>query len=45
MVAWHDENEDVMEHLFYSMVDDYINFKAEMEQKYGKPVNSKCQHY
>lgn len=45
MVAWYDESEDVMEHLFYSMVDDYISFKAEMEQKYGKPVNRKCQHY
>lgn len=41
MVVWRDENEDVMEHLFYSMVDDYIDFKAEMEQKYGKPVNRK----
>lgn len=41
MVAWYDENEDVMEHLFYSMVDDYISFKAEMEQKYGKPLKTK----
>lgn len=41
MIAWYDENEDAMEHLFYSMVDDYINFKAEMEEKYGKPVNRK----
>lgn len=39
MVACGDENEDVMEHLFYSMVDDYISFKKEMEQKYGKPKN------
>nr|DAH55518.1 MAG TPA: hypothetical protein [Bacteriophage sp.] len=41
MIAWHDENEDAMEHLFYSMVDDYINFKAEMEEKYGKPLKTK----
>lgn len=41
MVAWHNENEDVMEHLFYSMVDDYISFKKEMEQKYGKPLKTK----
>ena len=39
MVAWRDENEDVMEHLFCSVVDDYIIFKKEMEQKYGKPKN------
>lgn len=39
MVAWSDENEDVMEHMFYSMVDDYISFKKEMEKKYGKPKN------
>lgn len=41
MVAWHDKNEDVMEHLFHSMVDDYITFKKQMEYKYGKPVNRK----
>ena len=41
MVVWRDENEDLMEPLFYSMVDDYIIFKKEMEQKYGKPVNRK----
>ena len=39
MVAWYDENEDLMEYLFHSMVDDYISFKKEMEQKYGKPKN------
>ncbi len=38
MVAWYDENENVMEHLFHSMVDDYISFKKAMERKYGKPV-------
>lgn len=27
MVAWRDENEDLMEPLFYSMVDEYITFK------------------
>lgn len=37
MVAWYDENEDVMEHLFHSVVDDYIRFKEEMQEKYGKP--------
>lgn len=26
MVAWYNENEDVMEHLFHSMVDDYITY-------------------
>ena len=41
MVVWRDENEDLMEYLFHSMVDDYISFKKEMEQKYGKPVNRK----
>ena len=39
IVAWYDENEDLMEPLFYSVVDDYIIFKKEMEQKYGKPKN------
>lgn len=37
MVAWHDENEDLMKYLFPGIVDDYISFKKEMEQKYGKP--------
>lgn len=41
MVVWRDENEDLMEPLFYSMVDDYITFKKQMEYKYGKPVNRK----
>lgn len=41
MVAWRDENEDLMEPLFYSMVDEYITFKKQMEYKYGKPVNKK----
>lgn len=27
MVAWYNENEDLMEYLFHSMVDDYIAFK------------------
>ena len=39
MVAWYDENEDLMEPLFYSMVDDYISFKKDIEKKYGKPKN------
>ena len=39
MVAWHDENEDLMEPLFYSMVDDYITFKKQMEYKYGNMKN------
>ena len=30
MVVWRDENEYLIEPLFYSMVDDYIIFKKEM---------------
>lgn len=39
MVAWYDENEDLMEYLFQSMVDDYITFKKQMEYKYGNMKN------
>lgn len=41
MVAWHDTEENLMEYLFHSMVDDYISFKKEMEEKYGKPLKAK----
>lgn len=40
MVAWGDENEDVMEHLFYSMVDDYISFKAS-KKRWSKNTESR----
>ena len=39
MVTWYDAEEKWMEPMFHSMVDDYISFKKEMEQKYGKPKN------
>ena len=39
MVAWYDENEDLMEPMFNSMVDDYITFKKQMEYKYGNMKN------
>lgn len=41
MVAWHHTEEDLMEQVLHEMVDDYISFKKEMQEKYGKPVHRK----